>query len=332
MDMYTNQGVVFRKSTGIYHINADDGKVVACTISSRLRKKLIYPDRDPSSLGYFKVVDVEDIELVDPVAVGDVVAFTDAGDGSGMITEIEPRRSQLTRRAPGSKPLEQVIVANVDQVVTVFASAQPKPKWNMLDRYLAGAETSNVPVIIVLNKHDLVRGRKAESELSAIMDAYRKIGYTVLFTCAQDGTGVDTLRHLLADKLSAFIGMSGVGKTTLLNAVQPGLGLAIGRINVRIDKGRHTTTQLEMFPLEGGGHIVDTPGMKVFGLWQVEPEDIDDLYREFGPYLGRCKFGASCTHDHEPECAVKQAVGDGQISQRRYDSYLYLRQYIYAET
>ncbi|MBC7870010.1 MAG: ribosome small subunit-dependent GTPase A [Chitinophagaceae bacterium] len=331
VDMYTNQGVVFKKSTGIYNLNSEDGKTVVCTISNRLRKRLIYPERDESSLTWFRVVDVEDIQMVDPVAIGDQVIFTDAGDGTGVITEILPRKSQLTRRAMGSKALEQVIVANVDQIVTVIAAAQPKPKWNMLDRYLASAEASDIPATVVITKLDLVRGKKTEREIMDVADDYAAIGYTVLLTSAADGQGVGAVKQILAGKLSALIGMSGVGKSTLLNAIQPELGLKVGEINTNIDKGRHTTTHLEMFALDCGGSIVDTPGMKLFGLWNTESEDIPGLFREFAPYDGTCKFGASCTHAHEPGCAIKKAVEKGAISQRRYDSYIHLRDYIYAE-
>lgn len=329
--MYTNEGVVFKKSTGIYTVHTADGQIVTCTISSRLRKQLIYPMRDPSSLGYFKVVDVKDIHEVDPVAVGDKVTFTDADDGTGMISEVQVRRSKLTRRAPGPKPLEQVVVANADQIVAVFAAAQPAPTWHMLDRYLAGAEASDIPAVICIAKMDLVRGKKAEHKILEVVDEYREIGYTVLLTSTASGEGIDSARDLLAGKISALVGKSGVGKTTLLNAIQPELGLRVGEVNENLDKGRHTTTYLEMFPLDVGGAVVDTPGMKTFGLWDVDESDIPLLFREFVAHVGGCKFGASCTHEHEPGCAVKRAVADGHISQRRYDSYLVLREHIYAE-
>jgi ribosome biogenesis GTPase len=296
-----------------------------------LHKQLIYPSRDRSSLSHFEVQSVDDIDMVDPVAVGDDVLFSDALNDEGLITEVLPRRSKLTRRASGEKPLEQVIVANVDQIVAVTAAAQPAPKWNMMDRYLAGAEASSVPMVICITKLDLVRGKKQERKLMETVDEYRNIGYTVHLTSSMDGFGVEPFRHAMKDKTSALVGMSGVGKTTLLNAIQPELGLRVMEINKRIDKGRHTTTHLEMFSLEMGGAVVDTPGMKLFGLWQIEPEEMDFLYREIAPYHGLCKFGASCTHDHEPDCAVKTAVESGEISERRYESYLNLREYVFAK-
>lgn len=331
MDTHLNQGTVIRKSTGIYTVMTGTHEIVNCTISSKLRKQLIYPMRDPSSLPYFKVVDVDDIESVDPVAIGDAVIFSDAMNGEGHITDVLPRRSCLTRRAPGTKPLEQVIVANVDQVAAVMSASQPAPNWNLLDRYLAGAEASEVPALVLITKIDLLHGTKAERKLLTTIDEYREIGYTVILSSANTGEGVDMVRAALKDKLSVFFGKSGVGKTTLLNAVEPSLGLRVGEINQRLDKGRHTTTHLEMFPLSFGGSIVDTPGMKQFGLWNVEPEDVAMLYPEFVPFGGTCKFGASCTHNHEPGCAIKRAVDDGAISERRYESYLYLREHLYDE-
>lgn len=329
--MDDNTGIVFRKLLGTYMVLTDGGAVITCSISSRLRKHLIYPTRDRSSLGFLKVVDVEDIQLVDPVAIGDQVIFVDAGHDTGMITEILPRKSKLTRRAPGTKPLEQVMVANADQMVAVMAAAQPKPNWHLLDRYIASAEASELPTLICLTKADLVRGKKQEREILDVAAEYERMGYTVILTSATTGEALDVLREALIGKLSIFIGKSGVGKTTLLNALQPQLGLRVGEINTQYDKGRHTTTHLEMFALDGGGHIVDTPGMKQFGLWAIEPEDVPELYRDLASYSGRCKFGADCTHTHEPGCAIKQAVERGGISRRRYESYLYLRDHLYAE-
>jgi ribosome biogenesis GTPase len=324
------QGIVYRKSTGIYHVHTSQGRVVPCAISSRLRKRLVYPTRDRSSLPHFRVVDVEDITTIDPVAIGDQVIFTDAGDGTGLITEILARHTQLTRRAAGAIPREQVIVANADQMIAVLAAAQPSPKGHLLDRYLASAEASEVSVIVCLTKMDLVRGKRQERDILTLAGDYSAIGYRVILTSAATGEGVEELREALAGKLSVLIGKSGVGKSTLLNAIEPGLGLRVGEVNVHMDKGRHTTTHLEMFPLATGGSIVDTPGMKTFGLWNVPQEEIPLLFREFREHLGRCRF-AGCAHDHEPGCAIKRAVEEGWISAPRYQSYLHLRDHIYAE-
>jgi ribosome biogenesis GTPase / thiamine phosphate phosphatase len=322
-------GIVFKKSTGIYAVQLE-GRTIPCAISNRLRKVLLYPTADLSSNPHHRVQKVQDIQLVDPIAVGDEVAFIDAGDGSGLITEVLPRRSKLTRRAPGPKPLEQIVVANVDRVVAVISAAQPSPKWGMLDRYLASADACELPALICITKMDALKDKHFHDIMEVVED-YRRIGYPVVLTSAADGTGIDALQAELAGQYSVFVGMSGVGKTTLLNAIQPGLGLRVGEINLNLDKGRHTTTGLEMFPLDFGGGIVDTPGMKVFGFWDVESDDVALLFREMQPYVGQCRFGLDCRHDTEPGCAVKSAVAAGEISQRRYESYLYIRDYLYAE-
>jgi ribosome biogenesis GTPase / thiamine phosphate phosphatase len=323
-----NSGIVFKKSTGTYYVNVD-GRVIPCSISSRLRKVLIMPTADRSSVPHQKVQEVRDIGAVDPVAVGDAVCFTDAGDGTGMITEVLPRKNQLTRRAPGPKPLEQTVVANVDQVIPVIAAAQPKPKWGMLDRYLAGAEACEIPALVCITKMDALKPRDTD-ELMEVVEDYRRIGYPVILTSAADGTGIEEFRAALKDRTSAFVGMSGVGKTTILNAVEPGLGLRVNEINLNLDKGRHTTTGLEMFPLTFGGSVVDTPGIKTFGFWEVHEDDMALFFKEIAPFVGGCRFGLDCQHETEPGCAVKKALDTGKISARRYRSYLYIRDHIIA--
>ncbi|MEO8611077.1 MAG: ribosome small subunit-dependent GTPase A [Chloroflexota bacterium] len=323
-----NTGIVYKKSTGTYFVHVD-GRIIPCSISNRLRKVLMMPTADRSSVPHQSVQAVRDITSVDPVAVGDRVCFTDAGDGTGMITEVLPRTNQLTRRAPGPKPLEQVVVANVDQVIPVIAAAQPKPKWGMLDRYLAGIEACEIPALICITKMDALKDRDTD-ELMQVVEDYRHIGYPVLLTSAADGTGIEAFREALAGKISAFVGMSGVGKTTVLNAVQPGLGLRVNEINLQLDKGRHTTTGLEMFPLEFGGSVVDTPGIKTFGFWDVDEDDMALFFKEMQSFVGSCRFGLDCRHETEPGCAIKQAVVKGAISERRYRSFLYIRDHIIA--
>jgi ribosome biogenesis GTPase len=205
--------------------------------------------------------------------------------------------------------------------------AQPAPQWQLLDRYLASVEVSELAALICLTKLDLIRGADSEKTILRHAEEYSALGYTVLLTSAGSGEGIDALRDKLAGKLSVLIGKSGVGKTSLLNALQPGLGQQ--KSTRSSTKAANTTTHLEMFGLEGGGYIVDTPGMKQFGLWAIEPEDVALQYREIAPYVGRCKFGLDCTHHHEPGCAVKVALKRGEISQRRYESHL--RRNLYAE-
>jgi len=317
------QGVVFRKTLGHYTVRAN-GREIDCVLSSLLRKQLIYPIADPTSLRH-RVREVREVEHIDPVAIGDHVRFIDAGDSNGMINEVLPRRSTLSRPAPipGQRVFEQVIVSNVDQVVPVFAASSPTPKWGLLDRYLVSAEASGLPALIVITKLDLAaQNRKLEADL----EIYRQIGYRIHRVSSVTGQGLEELKGLLAGRTSVLIGKSGVGKTSLLNAIQPELGLRVKEVSRgELGKGRHTTTHLEMFGLDVGGALVDTPGMREFGLWDVSGEDLALYFPEMADYVGQCKFGLSCRHDVEPGCAIRKAVMAEQISPYRYKSYLNLR-------
>ncbi|MFN8376195.1 MAG: ribosome small subunit-dependent GTPase A [Anaerolineae bacterium] len=300
----TTQGIVYKKSLGTYFVNVN-GRSVVCSISSKLRKVLMLPPRDPKSLPYYKVYEVAEIKTVDPVAIGDEVRFVeginDGGDEtvrSNMIVEVLPRRNALMRLSPDQRKLKQVVVANVDQVVAVLAAAKPVPDLVMLDSFLAMAEAADIPAVVVITKAD----QKMKDYVRQAIDDYRTIGYRVLVTSAVDGTGVDEFRELIVGQMSAFVGVSGAGKTSLLNAAQPGLGLRVKEVNARTGEGRHTTTHLERFSLEGGGAITDTPGMREFSLWDVEGNELALLFREMAPFVGTCKFGAGCQHIHEPGC------------------------------
>jgi ribosome biogenesis GTPase / thiamine phosphate phosphatase len=311
-------GQVIRKNRGQYVVQTNQG-ILHCSLSSKLHKKLIYPTAAPTSLSH-RVQTVDDIDEVDPVAVGDQVELIPSGEGTGQIVAILPRRSKISRLSPGPVPLEQVVVANVDQALIVFAAARPDPKWGMLDRYLVTAETAHLPAIICITKLDLVESQSLEEDLRP----YRRIGYPILLTSSATGEGIAECRQLLAGKLSVLIGKSGVGKSSLLNAIQPELGLRVGAVSQGdLGKGRHTTSHLELFPLEGGGAIVDTPGMRTLALWDADMPALDQLFPEMRPHLGQCRF-SSCQHENEPNCAVRHAVSAGQISRNRYESYLKL--------
>jgi ribosome biogenesis GTPase len=321
-----DQGVVFCKTLGHYTVHAGDGEYV-CVLSSRLRKHLIYPTADQSSLRH-NVQKVRTIEGIDPVAIGDEVTFFKTGEEAGMITAILPRRAKLSRVAsmpvPGGHAFEQVIVANADQVVPVFSAASPPPKWPLLDRYLVLAEASGLPSVLCITKIDLA---SPESDLEEALGMYRDIGYKVCRVSAVTGEGLDEIQEALHGRLSVFIGKSGVGKTTLLNALQPGLGLRVSAVGTgKLGKGKHTTTHLEMFALDCGGAVVDTPGMREFGLWEVNEADVALFFPEMRPFVGLCKFGLDCRHDSEPGCAIRKAVMDGCIPPLRYRSLLQLQE------
>jgi ribosome biogenesis GTPase / thiamine phosphate phosphatase len=312
-------GVIFKKTVGNYEVYTSE-RMLPCTLSTRLRKQFVYPSRHSDR--QVKLLDDTDL-----VAVGDQVRFVDSQDGTGMITEILPRRNHLSRQTsvpmPDALPFEQVIVANIDQVVPVFSAASPTPHWNMLDRYLVAAEERGLPCVICITKLDLADSKNTEF-WDAIAD-YRRIGYPVVLVSADTGEGLEDIKHILQAQTSVLLGKSGVGKSSLLNALQPGLGLRVNEVSRVKGRGKHTTTYLEMFPLSFGGAVVDTPGSREFGLWDVNPDDLDLFFPEMRPYLGQCRFGLDCQHVEEPGCAIRQAVTAEDISPRRYSSFIRLR-------
>ena len=322
-------GTVFRKSQGEYSVHLDN-RIVSCALSNRLRKELVYPvAREAKIRSGLRggVVAVDDIPVVDPVAIGDRVRIIPAEEGRGMIVEVLPRRNELVRRAAGARKLKQVIVANADQILPVIAAAQPRLSWELLDRYLAAAEDAGLNACIVITKLDLVDDRDIVEEI----ETYRRIGYPAILTSTRTGRGIEELKGVLKNCISVTAGKSGVGKTSLLNSVQPGLGLRVSGVSAATGKGKHTTTYLEMFRLEMGGAVVDTPGMREFGIWndstarqrhEHETVDVAHLFREMRPYLGGCRFGLDCSHRREPGCAIRKAVDAGDVSERRYRSYL----------
>lgn len=324
-----DQGVVVKKNIGSYQVHTGRG-VLSCGLSSRLQKQLIYTANNPNAR-HASVSKVRTLDNVDPVAVGDLVRFVGALDGSGLITEVLPRRNRLARRDPypGKHKFEQIVVANVDAIVPVFAATNPAPKWGLLDRYLSSAESLGLPALVVITKLDLARDTDGalDVELQAVLQEYRRIGYAIRLTSSVTGEGLEELRQTLKGRLSAFVGKSGVGKTALLNALEPGLGLRVGVVGSGpIGKGKHTTSAAEMFTTAFGADIVDTPGMREFGLLDMDGEDLALFFPEMRPLVGQCKFGLDCSHDEEPGCAIRQAVMAGRISPQRYQSYLRLKE------
>ena len=255
----------------------------------------------------------------DIAAIGDRVRITVLADGAGVIEEVEERERAIVRLDPRPQgEYQQVLLANPDQALFVFACAHPHPKLKMLDRYLVIAEKQKVPPVIVANKIDLVE------DPQKLFSVYESIGYRVLYTSTKLSAGIDDLKNVLTNKISALAGPSGVGKSSLLNEIQPGLGLAVNEISMAMKKGKHTTVTRQMFPLNGGGYVADTPGWKSLALWDTEPEEIDAYFPELRDLVPHCQF-SDCTHIHEPGCAVLVALSEGKIHPERYESYLRLR-------
>jgi ribosome biogenesis GTPase len=251
------------------------------------------------------------------VAAGDIVWFRPEGKEEGIIERVEPRRGVVSRTSRGR---QHVLVANVDQLVIVTSAAEPRIKPNLIDRLLVTAEKANIRPLVCINKIDLIE----PADLMPLVGVWAQLGYDVLFVSAAKGIGIDRLRARLSGRESVVSGQSGVGKSSLLNAVEPGLELRVQTVSEESQKGRHTTTTAELIPLSFGGYVVDTPGIRQFQLWDVIPEEVAGYFRELRPYVSRCRF-PDCTHTHEGDCAVKDAVAEGWIDTRRYESYVQIR-------
>ena len=302
-------GIVLEGTGGVWRVRMDDGETIDASLRGRLKRESAAGDEPPLKL-----------------AVGDrVVVEHDDRARAWAIADIEPRRSQLGRRAPGGKRGERVLAANIDQVVLVFAIANPEPHVGMLDRFLAIAEANELPARIVLNKVDLA-GEKTARERFGF---YSHIGYPLHLTSVKERLGLEELRTELVGRASVLTGPSGVGKSSLLNVLYPGLALRIGEISEAVNKGRHTTVGGYLHPIPDGGYVVDTPGLREVGLWGVPATALEHCMPEFRPFLGECRFG-DCAHRAEPDCAVRDAVERGEILRSRYASYLKLREELEA--
>ena len=301
----TRHGLVIRSTGSWYDVRTDDGEDLRARIRGRFR------------------LDALEIDETNPLAVGDRVKLTVGDDETGFITDIEPRENQLSRRAPGKRGAvrEHVIVANVDRAWCVQSTFGPKVNPGFVDRFLVAAETRHIPAGLVLNKADLLDGNeRAEEAMAFWRELYEGLGYPVILTSAVTGRGVETFRAALAGAVSVVAGPSGVGKSSLLNSVEPGLGLRTSEIGEKTQKGRHTTTFATLLEA-GGGWVADTPGIREFGLWDLSPEELGGYFVEFRPYLDDCRF-PNCTHVHEPGCAVQAAVDADEITPERYGSYV----------
>ena len=287
-------GRVLRVQGLVNLVQFDDGQVRKCA-TRRLLKTLATDQRHV-------------------VVAGDRVWVRPEGADEGIIERVEPRRGILSRDSRGR---QHILAANVDQILIVVSVAEPALKPHLVDRYLVAAERSGVAPVICLNKVDLVD----RAELQPVIGVYCQYGYRVLQLSATHGWGIDAMRQLLAGRQSAVTGQSGVGKSSLLNAVDPQLGLRVGEVSAESQKGRHTTTTAELIALSAGGFVVDTPGIRQFQLWDVEPKELAGFFRDLRPYVSQCRY-PNCTHAHEDQCAVKDAVADGYLDLRRYESYL----------
>jgi ribosome biogenesis GTPase len=292
-------GLVTRSQSGFYTVRLGEGRTIVCTLPGRFKQGRR--------------------TVKNPVVVGDHVSFRLLGETEGVIERIADRRNELARTAAGGTGIKQVLAANLDLVIFAMALREPQLNTARLDRFLLAAEQAEIPPLICFTKLDL--GTRAEAEEAA--HPYQGI-YPVTLTSAATGEGVERLRALLAGKVSAIIGSSGVGKSSLLNALQPGLQLKFAAVSAITGKGRHTTTTAELIPLDVGGYLADTPGLRELAPWDLSAEELPELFPEMRPYLGACRF-ARCTHLHEPGCAVRRAVEEGLIDPRRYQSYVKIR-------
>lgn len=312
-------GVVLEGTGGIWRVRIVGGDTVDVSLRGRLKKADVGRRADGSIRRDTLASSAETLKL----AVGDdVLLERDARDEVWVIDQILPRRSRLARRAPGGGFGERIVAANVDQVVVVFAAAKPEPHPRMLDRFLVIAEANALSTRVIINKVDLV----VESEIRAKFVDYERAGYPVHYTSTKANVGLRDMRTMLGGKISVLTGPSGVGKSSLLNALFPGLHLRVGEISESVNKGRHTTVGARMIPLPAaeGGYVVDTPGLREVGMWALQPAHLDACFPEFRSLLDQCRF-SDCTHTVEPGCAVRGARDRGEASRARYDSYLKLR-------
>jgi ribosome biogenesis GTPase len=304
------EGIVIKSTGSWFTVMAKDGTFAECKLKGNFRMK--------------------GIKTTNPIAVGDKVDFLpDKDENAGLITKIFPRHNHIIRKATNLSKLSHIIAANIDQALLVASIYEPRTSAGFIDRFLVTAEAYHIPAIIVFNKIDIY-DEKRFVELDKITGIYRAAGYPCYIVSALTGQNVDTLKAVIKDKTNLFSGISGVGKSALINAIEPGLTLKTGIISDYHKKGKHTTTFPEMHPLSFGGFIIDTPGIREFGLVDFRKEEIAERFPEMRRFMHDCQFN-NCSHIHEPRCAVKDAVESGEIPASRYESYLRIYQDDYLD-
>jgi len=295
------EGLVVKSTGSLYTVRTKDNRVVACKLRGNFR--------------------IKGIKTTNPIAVGDKVSFTeDKKSGCGFITEIKERKNYIYRKSINLSKITHIIAANIDRAFLITSLADPRTPLGFIDRFLTAAEAFRIPTTIVFNKTDLY-DEKCKRYHTQLLDIYENIGYACIDSSIVVRTGIEKIKEAMQDRISLFCGQSGVGKSSIINVLEPELNLKIASVSDYNNKGRHTTTFAEMFPLSFGGYIIDTPGIKEFGLIQYKKEEVSHYFPEMLQRLDQCKFN-NCTHTHEPDCAVKQALEEGKIAQSRYLNYL----------
>jgi ribosome biogenesis GTPase len=305
------KGIVVKSTGSWYQVRLEDGEIVDSRIVGKFR--------------------LDGIRLTNPVAVGDEVEVQiEEEEGAGTIRNILPRRNYVVRQSPRKKHDLHLLASNIDQAVIIVTIIHPNLKQGFIDRFLLMTEPYNIPTVIIFNKSDLY-GEKELALFEYLQEIYEAIGYRVLLVSAITGEGTEEFRALLRDKTTLIGGQSGVGKSTLINNIQPQLDLRIGELSDSSGKGQHTTTFAEMHELDFGGYIIDTPGIKTLSFNNLEPMDVAHNFREFFETSEDCRFGGNCLHRDEPGCAVKEAIEEGRISELRYMNYLTILDEIEAQ-
>ncbi|MAX78859.1 MAG: ribosome small subunit-dependent GTPase A [Crocinitomicaceae bacterium] len=294
------QGTVVKSTGSWYNVKSDDDAIVQCRIKGKFR--------------------IKGIKSTNPIAVGDLVEYDIDDDGYGVIHKIHPRKNYIIRKSTKLSKQVHIIASNIDQLVLVTTIVQPKIALGFVDRILATAEAYSIPATIVFNKFDLYDD-EAIDKLAGILAIYDPIGYNYCLTSVKTKKGLSEFSELLKGKTSLLSGHSGVGKSSLINAIEPDLDLKVKDVSGYNEKGQHTTTFAELHPLSIGGNIIDTPGVRSFGIIDFEKEHLSHYFPEMKALMGQCKFH-NCVHVNEPQCAVKAAVEEGEIAFSRYENYL----------